>query len=374
MADPAAGRALSPTDALLEITGKCNLRCSYCFHFDSSTEGLEDLPTWEWLRFIDELQSLSVFRVALSGGEPFIRQDILELCRHIAGSRMRFSILSNGGLITEHHAAELASIGRGTVQISLDGVGAVNDAARGAGSFDAATRGIRLLQRYKIPTVARVTLGHHNKAHFEETIDYIYNDLGMRTVSTGSAIIFDANSKDYNAIQLSLKDFADTIKAHLRIIKKYPDLDIRALSGPYGVYKEWRRIYRAMKLGKGSRFGGCHAVCTFPYNRIGVRTDGGIVACSSFPDRVLGRINRDSLADVWLNDTFLQELRDLRRKPLADYPRCSACRFRPWCVGGCPATLAQCTEGGVVQCAAAVCLRQFTELFPAFAEEFLEVE
>ena len=110
----------APVSLILELTSKCNLRCVYCFHFDSVTEYCKDLPTEEWLQFIEELQSLSVLEVSLSGGEPFSRPDFMTICRKVAESNIRYTILSNGTMITEDHARELADIGRGKVQVSLD--------------------------------------------------------------------------------------------------------------------------------------------------------------------------------------------------------------------------------------------------------------
>ena len=100
----------APVSLILELTSKCNLRCVYCFHFDSVTEYCKDLPTEEWLQFIEELQSLSVLEVSLSGGEPFSRPDFMTICRKVAESNIRYTILSTGTMITEDHARELADI------------------------------------------------------------------------------------------------------------------------------------------------------------------------------------------------------------------------------------------------------------------------
>ena len=112
----------TPRSLSLEITARCNLRCRYCYFFDNPAVEYRDLPTDEWLRFFDELGSLGVMKVTLAGGEPFIRKDLPALIEGIVRNRMRFSFLSNGGLIDDEIAAFIAGTGRCEyVQVSVDG-------------------------------------------------------------------------------------------------------------------------------------------------------------------------------------------------------------------------------------------------------------
>ena len=72
----------------------------------------EDLPTEEWLRFFEELNRSMVMDVCFQGGEPLMRPDLPELIQSVVRNGMRFSILSNGTLITDEIAQFLASTGR----------------------------------------------------------------------------------------------------------------------------------------------------------------------------------------------------------------------------------------------------------------------
>jgi len=112
----------TPKTVDLEITNRCNLRCKYCSHFTSEGDVDQDLPTSEWLEFFEELNRCAVMDVCFQGGEPFIREDFKELVEGIVRNRMRFSVLSNGTLITDETAEFLASTGRcNSVQVSIDG-------------------------------------------------------------------------------------------------------------------------------------------------------------------------------------------------------------------------------------------------------------
>jgi len=140
----------TPKSVDIEITNQCNLRCSYCSHFTSKGDVDQDLPTGEWLQFFEELNRCTVMDVCLQGGEPFVRDDFKELVEGIVRNHMRFSILSNGTLITDDAAAFLASTGRcNSVQISIDGsVDTTHDAFRGKGNFHRAVSGLKSLMKY----------------------------------------------------------------------------------------------------------------------------------------------------------------------------------------------------------------------------------
>ena len=173
--EPTVSRGMrTPRNLDIEITARCNLRCRYCYFFNNPAIEYRDLPADEWLKFFDELGALGVMKVALAGGEPFIREDLPILLEGIVRNRMRFSFLSNGVLIDEKIAAFIASTGRCEyVQISVDGSCAeVHDSCRGQGSFDGAIRGIRTLQRHRISVAVRVTI-HRNNVHDLENIAQI---------------------------------------------------------------------------------------------------------------------------------------------------------------------------------------------------------
>ena len=130
----------TPRNVQIEITARCNLRCRYCYFFNNPEVEYRDLSTEEWLTFFDELGRAGVMRLSLAGGEPFIREDLPELLEGIVRNRLRFSLLSNGGLIDDEIAAFIAGTGRcDYVQVSVDGsCPETHDAGRGVEFHDVA--------------------------------------------------------------------------------------------------------------------------------------------------------------------------------------------------------------------------------------------
>jgi len=179
--EPGARVPRSPATVDLTITNRCNLRCRYCSHFSSAADVGRDLPTEAWLALFRELGEIAVMDVVLSGGEPFIREDIRTLIDGIVAHRMRFSALSNGTLIDDALAAFLKGTGRcGHVQVSIDGSGPdAHDFARGDGSFAKAMAGLKALRRHGVPAAVRVTIHRRNLDDLPAIAAMLLDEVGL---------------------------------------------------------------------------------------------------------------------------------------------------------------------------------------------------
>jgi Fe-coproporphyrin III synthase len=171
----------SPRSVDIEITARCNLRCTYCYYFENPAVPYRDLPTEEWLTFFEECGRLGVMELTLAGGEPFMRPDLKTLLEGIVRNRMRFSLLSNGTVIDDDWAAFIAGTGRcNFVQVSVDGSRPeTHDACRGEGSFERSVGGIRTLQRQGVPVAVRMTIHRHNVDDLEATAHLLLDELGL---------------------------------------------------------------------------------------------------------------------------------------------------------------------------------------------------
>ncbi|MBU7026535.1 MAG: radical SAM protein, partial [Theionarchaea archaeon] len=85
--------------AYLEVTNACNLTCIHCYKKGGNPLSNE-LDSEEWMSIIDELKELGILTVAVTGGEPFTREDIFDIVEYIARNAISVNILTNGTLIT----------------------------------------------------------------------------------------------------------------------------------------------------------------------------------------------------------------------------------------------------------------------------------
>jgi len=222
----------TPKKIDIDITNRCNLRCRYCYHYESAGDAGGDLPASEWIRFFEELNRCAVTEVTLAGGEAFIREDLREIIEGIVRNRMRFAILSNGTLITDEMAAFLASTGRcNYVQVSIDGsIPESHDVMRGKGSFAKAVEGLMTLRRKGVRAAVRVTIHRKNVHDLEGIARFLLEEIGLSSFGTNSAGAMGLCRKNAEMVQLTTEDRMLAMETKLSLLKRYNGL-IQALGG-----------------------------------------------------------------------------------------------------------------------------------------------
>jgi SynChlorMet cassette radical SAM/SPASM protein ScmE len=326
----------TPRSVDLEITTACNLRCRYCSHFSSPGDVTADLPTAEWRTFFEELGNLGVMSVVLSGGEPLLRPDILELIESIVKNRMRFDILTNGTKVTEDLARAIASTKRcNYVQVSIDGATAdVHDSYRGKGVFHKAVSAIRTLKEAGVRVTVRVTIHRKNYETIDDIARFLLEDLGLPGFSTNYASYMGLFRDHPEEVQLTVDNRISTMNNLVRLARKYPGR-ITGAAGPLAEARAYASMDQARSKGKPG-WAGYLAACGCPWSKITVRADGVIIPCTHLSHIELGRINHDSLLDIWQNHPDLQRLRSRKEIPLSNFPQCAECGYQPYCTGNCP--------------------------------------
>mgnify|MGYP003601629312 CR=1 FL=1 len=327
----------------LSLTGRCNLRCAYCFYADEMV-GRRDLPAERWLAFFRELESLAVRSLTLSGGEIFMRPDLWELIDGLVAARMRYSILTNGTLLTEETIAQLGQGGRrrrlDSIQVSIDGSGAeIHDASRGKGSFEKALRGLRLLKAAGFPATARVTVNRHNVGDLERTFRLLLDDVGLARVGTNDAMPMGTGCARREDIVLLPEQRPEAMRTLVRLEQAYPGR-IQATAGSLALWHMFREMEAARASGQKTRRWkmGCLSSCGCMFAKLAVHHDGMIVPCNMLAAAALGTIGATPIRSIWQDHPLLKEMRGRGEIPMAQVPGCAGCGWIPYCSGGCPAT------------------------------------
>ncbi len=141
------------TDLRLSVTDRCNYRCVYC---RTGNEGAlySELPLSEYARILRVFVSLGVEKIRLTGGEPLLRQGLLDLVAETAelrtaygGAPLDIAITTNGHLLASL-ARPLKQAGLSRITVSMDAVDAetFSRITRVPNSFDRVRAGIRAAQ------------------------------------------------------------------------------------------------------------------------------------------------------------------------------------------------------------------------------------
>lgn len=210
----------------LAVTDRCNLRCFYCM----PEEGLDWLSRTELMSYEEMLRmcqlmvQMGIEKIRITGGEPFVRKDIMQLLSRIADiDGLKDMTITTNGVLTAPHISDLKALGVKSINLSLDTLD--------AGRFFAITR------RDEFAAVMN-TLDELLKHDFEVKINAVVMD-GKNTQDIAPMVAltkdlpvsvrfieempFNGESHNYTGLKWDYLRILDEIKAHHPTIKKLDD-------------------------------------------------------------------------------------------------------------------------------------------------------
>jgi MoaA/NifB/PqqE/SkfB family radical SAM enzyme len=183
---------IKPTSAIIAVTLNCNARCVMCDIWKQSSTG-EMLPE-EYRKLPASLRDIN-----LTGGEPFLRRDLLAVITAIrqACPRARLVVSSNGLLVERMRqlAPHLSQMGPSVaVRVSIDGIGETHDRIRGVPhGFTRALQGLQVLQEAGIKDLGiAMTILEENLGGVGQVYQ-LAEELGVEfsvTIASDSPIFF----------------------------------------------------------------------------------------------------------------------------------------------------------------------------------------
>lgn len=220
---------------ILFVTSQCNCRCSTCFYWQRLNTG-DNLSLEEIKK--TSLSIGSLHTLLLSGGEPFLRKELLEICR-IFIEQNKISILAvptNGtltGQILEFSEEVLRTYPKITLSIavSLDGFKETHDSIRGMpGAFDKAVATLRGLaqikQRYaNLESGINTVITRNTLPELKSFMDMVYNDLPIDFQD------FELLRGQYKDKNLELPSLDEIKLIHRAILKNRERYLVKAKSG-----------------------------------------------------------------------------------------------------------------------------------------------
>ena len=286
------------------LTERCNLRCKHCYQTGSGgqeislsevhavvSEVAEMLAEWENRYGIVFSPSFNI-----TGGEPFLRDDIFEILRLITSRGFDAYLLSNGVLIDRERAQKISDIGVRGVQVSIEGPEKVHEMIRGRSSFSSAMRGVQHLLDAGVTVTLNVTLSDINADHFMEMIE-LSSSAGVQRLGF-SRLVPSGRGTGLFQNMLSKERLKELYESILPL--KVKGLEIVTGDPIVG------QMSPNITEDNGSvPTGGCAA----GVSGVTILQDGTITPCRrlSIP---IGNVRRDSLREVWATSKVLMKLRD----------------------------------------------------------------
>lgn len=110
---------IKPFNCLIQVTNRCNLRCSFCDFWPNSAPAHQELTLEEFQELAHQLREMGCLVVSIEGGEPFLRKDLVEIVRCFSAAHIT-ALFTSGYYVTPQNASALWDAGLLHVSVSID--------------------------------------------------------------------------------------------------------------------------------------------------------------------------------------------------------------------------------------------------------------
>ncbi|NDJ76115.1 MAG: radical SAM protein [Chloroflexi bacterium] len=329
-----------------ETTAGCNLRCIHCRRIEVADQLTpQDLSTEEAFNMIDQLAAVGSPVFVLSGGEPLMRPDILEIARYATDAGLPVALATNGTLIDPEYAEHIKASGVKRVSISFDGADApTHDAFRALqGSFDAAVSGFRALRNIGLPVQINTTVAKHNQEQLEGVLQ-LAKDLDAIALHLFLLVPVGCGVEIADDQMVSAADYERILNWLYDVEQSEPALQLKATCAPHyfrvmrqrkaednrrGVKRELPASHHRQV--HGHPHGQMHAAtkgCLAGTGVCFVSHRGEVFPCGYLPVEA-GNVRQQPFGDIWQHSDLFAEMRD----PDLLSGKCGVCQFKSLCSG-----------------------------------------
>ena len=329
-----------PMGAVYEATMRCNLHCEFCYVIDFlNIEG-----EWRNELTIDRLRQAFPdqpgFQVSLTGGEIFMRKDIMSVLDLFRDKGYSCGYLTtNGTIINEERAEALADLAAAGflkhISVSIDGPGELHDRARGLkGTFERTCAGLRRLQeaarRKHAPLRVSIntTVAHESLEALDQMVD-VAGTLGVDAIGLNH-LMFSTPEEVQETIAMIGATDPSVIAT---FVTPDPGLDIARVKHQVAALAEKCRQHNILfdyrpkvhaplienYYTPGAKLEGR---CLYPFLHARVGFSGKVYFCPFIRVEV-GDLTKSSLEEIWNGPTNVEMRRRLLEHGI--FPVCRRC-------------------------------------------------
>ncbi len=267
----------------LQITDRCNLKCRHCYIGEPENRELSFI---EIKRILDEFELMQGLRILITGGEPLMHNNFIEINALLPEYKFRKVLFTNGLLLDEDI---IRGLNVEEIQFSVDGMRHGHEAIRGKGTYSRVMKNIRSTIDSGI-TVSIATMIHKENLHEFDDMKRLFESLKIKDWTV-----------DVPCIEGRFKENS--------IFHVQPEI-----AGRY------------LKYGFGDGLHGAAEGYACGYHLLSVLANGNICRCSFYKDKPIGHL-RDGIRSAWGKIKHLK-LKDLQCSDIS-------CRVIDSCRGGC---------------------------------------
>jgi radical SAM protein with 4Fe4S-binding SPASM domain len=267
----------------LDLLIPCNLRCRHCY-LDFS---LKDIVPFDVVcNYLDQLADHGCPEVVLTGGEIFLRKDLLDIVAYTESKGFLFDLYTNANFIDRKMADALSKHLIQNVQISIYGTNAeLHEAVtKKAGTFDKSINAAKMLVERGVP----VRLEYHiQRDNFEDAFKFPEFATALGATYTFDSKLVPNRNGSNEPLQYSVS------------------------------LRQQAEIYKAGLMKRETNF-----ICTAAVSKARINAHGDIYPCELINTAVVGNLKQQTLAEIWASGRRTR----LREEILGYKPaRCGGC-------------------------------------------------
>ena len=289
------------TSVMLELTYDCNLNCTFCYN-DLSLGG-QRLSLAQYRELLEDLASLGVLHLSLTGGEPLAHPQFFGIASHARNMGFVVRIKTNGHAIKDHVARRIRSeVDPFLIEVSVHGATRETHdrQTRVPGSFDRLMANIRTMKSLGLRVKANTVLTRWNE-HEIEDLFAVYDELDVLFQVDAEVKPRDDGDQSPLAIEASREGRARYRQA------------LEARAGQDNADTDKPSPSAAQK----TMMAGTDKHCGAGSNNIAIDPFGRVLPCVQWRVPV-GNLHEQRITEIWLESRMLQEVRDttktVRRK------------------------------------------------------------
>ncbi|MFP4522870.1 MAG: radical SAM protein [Fibrobacterota bacterium] len=187
-----SSREFRPYRAMLEVTNRCDQACLFCYILK---EKIADPPLSRLKEYIERLASEGVLELTITGGEPFLRDDLYEICECADKNGFCITLFSNASAAKPEIIEKLSPLSIRSVEMTIfDTRPEVHDGfTRKKGAFDSALRNIMLMKDKGLNPVIKTPLVKQNFDRHVIIHEY-FKKLGIKQRSSFETLCASGSS------------------------------------------------------------------------------------------------------------------------------------------------------------------------------------
>ena len=283
----------------------CNQRCIHCYAAGQEHAEEAELDTESWKQILVRLKDAGIPQVTFTGGEPTLRDDIIELIDAARWFVTRMN--TNGILLTEEFCRKLWDASLDSIQITFySSEKEIHNSLVGADQYDHTVAGIRHALQAGLSVSVNTPLCSLNK-DYVKTLEFLH-DMGVLYVTCSGLITTgNATKADSEKLQLSKDEIKEVLKEAVAYAYGH-GMEI-SFTSPGWIEESYCQELAIMT-----------PTCGACLSNMAVTPSGQVVACQSWlSDETLGDVLHDSWDAIW-NHPLCCKHREYSAKMLGNCP------------------------------------------------------